>query len=140
MANYVVVQALLVALGFTCFTMDRDATDSRLTIAMGLVLSINVFQVVLVENTPETGYLTLITWYTISNEVLLILIAIQAVFMGHCHRVNQQQIRLREKLRMWIGQKSGEKAAVRLQRAYRRLRASKWVKSRSSSKPSRWSS
>ena len=34
--NYILVQAMLVGLGFTCFTLNRGATDTRLTIAMGL--------------------------------------------------------------------------------------------------------
>ena len=34
--NYILVQAMLVGLGFTCFTLSHGATDTRLTIAMGL--------------------------------------------------------------------------------------------------------
>lgn len=34
--NYIVVQAMLVSLGFACFALSRDATDTRLTVSMGL--------------------------------------------------------------------------------------------------------
>jgi len=122
--NYVLIEAMLVALGFTCFTINRDATDVRLTIAMGLVLSINVFQVVLVENIPETGYLTRLTRYTVFNEGLLIIISMHAVLIGHCHKVHERLLEVRELLRIYSRQR-GQQAVIRLQRAFRRFRAAR---------------
>ncbi|KAL3903658.1 MAG: hypothetical protein SGPRY_011587, partial [Prymnesium sp.] len=93
--NYIVVQAMLVSLGFACFALSRDATDTRLTVSMGLILSINVFQVVLVENNPETGYLTRLMRYTVCNEALLLMIAAHAVLIRHCHLSHMRQLETR---------------------------------------------
>ena len=38
-------------------------------ISSRVVLAINVFQIVLVENTPETGYLNALALYTVLNTV-----------------------------------------------------------------------
>ncbi|KAL3901118.1 MAG: hypothetical protein SGPRY_012333, partial [Prymnesium sp.] len=118
--NYIVVQAMLVSLGFSCFALSRDATDTRLTVSMGLVLSINVFQVLLVENNPETGYLTRLMRYTVGNEALLILIAAHAVLIRHCHLSNVRQVEIRKLLRASMKHIA---FVVKLQRAYRRRRA-----------------
>ncbi|KAL1510363.1 hypothetical protein AB1Y20_006674 [Prymnesium parvum] len=118
--NYIVVQAMLVCLGFACFALSREATDTRLTISMGLVLSINVFQVVLVENNPETGYLTRLMTYTVCNEGLLILIAAHAILIRHCNHSYKRQLSLRLKLKTW---QQYTRFVIRVQRAFRRWRA-----------------
>ena len=60
------------------FFLEPENAETRLSIAMTLVLAINVFQVVLTDNTPETGYLSLLAIYTLLNTVLLCL---------HTHRI-----------------------------------------------------
>ena len=59
---------MLVLLGWTTFFLDPHNIDTRLSIALTLVLAINVVQVVLVENTPETAYLSSLALFTVLSK------------------------------------------------------------------------
>lgn len=91
LGNYVVLESVLVFLGWITFFMDPGGVDSRLGIALTLVLAINVFQIVLVENLPETGYLTDLSLFTICNTVLLSLIAIETIIVGEAYKIVKKQ-------------------------------------------------
>lgn len=81
LGNYIMLESVLVLLGWCPFFMSPESIDARLGIALTLVLAINVFQILLVENLPETGYLTDLTLFTICNTTLLALIAIESVLV-----------------------------------------------------------
>ena len=46
------------------FAVDPCAIDARLGLAFTMVLAINVFQILLVENLPEMGDLSRLQWFT----------------------------------------------------------------------------
>ena len=53
--NYLMLESILVLLAWITFLISPECTETRLSIALTLVLAINVFQIVLVENLPETA-------------------------------------------------------------------------------------
>ena len=69
--NYIILEIVLCVLGLTSLFIPAESIDGRLGIGLTLVLAINVFQVVLVENMPSTGYLTDMHAFTIYNTILL---------------------------------------------------------------------
>jgi len=119
LGNYVVLESVLVFLGWITFFMAPDGMDSRLGIALTLVLAINVFQIVLVENLPETGYLTDLSLFTICNTVLLALIAIETVFVCEAHKrvkVHEEMLRM---CKEHVNNQESIAAAARIQRKVR---------------------
>ena len=56
--NYVLIIAILTSLSWVVFAMDPMQLNDRCAIAMTLLLALNVFQLILVEMMPKTGYLT----------------------------------------------------------------------------------
>lgn len=53
--NFVLIVMLLVVLSFASFLISAEALDARLGLTLTVVLGLNVFQIVVIDNTPETG-------------------------------------------------------------------------------------
>jgi len=136
--NYILVEVLLVLLGWFTFFMDPLAIDSRLSISLTLVLAINVFQIVLVENMPETGYLTDLHWYTFFNTVLLALIALQSIIVCEASKRETKRRELLKVLRNTVNDKRVIAALVKLQRYFRRVVLANKAKKRYSREPCRF--
>ena len=96
--------------------------DTRLSIAMTLVLAINVFQVVLVENTPATGYLPLLTLFTVLNTVLLVMHGGHSILIAQAHKVFVARRTLKGYEKEIVNNTEGMRAVVHIQRAIRRAR------------------
>jgi len=75
--NFVMMVVALTSLSFFTFFLPTDAIDTRLSISLTVVLSINVFQVMLVERLPDTGYNTNMHWFTILCTMLVVLVCMQ---------------------------------------------------------------
>jgi len=84
--NYIIMQFVLVILGWCTFFIDPSSVDARLGISLTLLLAINVFQIVLVDKMPETGSLSRLQWFTILNTILLALMAIESIIVCQCHQ------------------------------------------------------
>ena len=56
--NFVVVVVLLVIVSFFSFRISKSSLDGRLGLTLTVVLGLNVFQIVIIDNMPATGYLT----------------------------------------------------------------------------------
>jgi len=119
--NYICVEALLVILGWFTFFMDPLAVDVRLSIALTLVLAINVFQIVLVENMPETGYITDLHSYTFYNTVLLALIALQSIVVCEAVKREAKKKELEQALRSVKNNPEVDAKVRMLQRYIRRF-------------------
>ena len=96
--------------------------DTRLSIAMTLVLAINVFQVVLVENTPETGYLPLLALYTLLNTILLVMHCAHSILMAQAHKCYRHRKTLKGYEKELVNDSTAIRFIVRIQRAFRRAR------------------
>ena len=118
--NYIAIEIVLVLLGFSVFALPPDSLDTRLSVSMTLVLAINVFQIVIVENTPETGYLSIISMYTVCNTVLLALFAVQSITMAQFFNVVVRRQALHDRLRELQNKEVALSAVTRLQRLFRR--------------------
>jgi len=75
--NFVILISLLVWLSFLTFFLARDAIDVRLSVALTVILAINVYQIVLVDMMPATGYLTDMHAFALAETVLVIFVAIE---------------------------------------------------------------
>ena len=84
--NYVVMVVALTSLSFFTFFLPSDAIDTRMSISLTVVLSINVFQIMLVERLPDTGYNTNMHWFTILCTLLVVLVCMQNLFIYRANR------------------------------------------------------
>ena len=118
--NYLAVECLLVLLGWTTFFIDPISIDSRISISLTLLLAINVFQVVLVENMPEVGYITNLQLFTCLNTLLLALITLESLLISFARKVVHEQRELDRYLRAYVNKPTARMAARKLQRAWRK--------------------
>ena len=56
--NYVMIVSMLTAVSWLTFFLDPMALDARAGVALTLLLAIGVFQLILNDALPKTGYLT----------------------------------------------------------------------------------
>ena len=56
--NFVLIIALLVFASFFSVLVPPASLDARLGLTLTVILGLNVFQIVVIDNTPNTGYLT----------------------------------------------------------------------------------
>lgn len=119
--NYIVMQLVLVLLGWCTFFLPPESIDARLGIAFTMVLAINVFQIVLVENLPETGDLSRLQWFTILNTIVLGLIAVESVVVCGCARALERRHELDRHVKKFVNRPDAHRAVRRIQRAARRL-------------------
>lgn len=101
--------------------MDPLAVDVRIFLSLTLVLAINVFQIVLVENMPETGKPTDLHSFTFCNTVLLALIALQSIIVCKACKQEHERRKLTKALRDVINKPEVQPKIVKLQRFIRRL-------------------
>jgi len=56
--NFLMIVVLLTASSFASFLLDKTALDGRLGLTLTVVLGLNVFQLVIIDSVPPTGYIT----------------------------------------------------------------------------------
>jgi len=135
MWNFMIMQFVLVLLGMCTFAVDPSAIDARLGLAFTMVLAINVFQILLVENLPEMGDLSRLQWFTIMNTIVLGLMAVESVVVCNCSIEYNALLDTQRRLKQYVNNADAILCAVRLQRAARRRQLR-----RASSTPSSFSS
>eukprot|EP00965_Chrysotila_dentata_P225604 6194870-Pleurochrysis_carterae.AAC.1 len=84
--NYILVVSVLVLLSFFTFSLSASMIEARLSLSLTVILAINVFQIVLFEKTPDTGYLTSMHWFTISSTIIVALVAIENLVVYLLHK------------------------------------------------------
>ncbi len=118
--NYLAIECLLVLLGWTTFFIDPMSIDSRISVSLTLLLAINVFQVVLVENMPEVGYITNLQLFTCLNTLLLAMITLESLLISFARKIVHEQKELDRYVRMYANKPRAIMAARKLQRAWRK--------------------
>ena len=118
--NYIVTQSLLVVLGWCTFGIAPSNVDSRLAITLTLLLAINVFQIVLVENLPEMGNLSRLQWFTVTNTLILALMAMESIIVCQCWKHEKRRQELEARIKELTNNQLAVLAIMRLQRAWRR--------------------
>ncbi len=129
--NYILLEVVLCVLGLCTLFIPADSIDGRLGIGLTLVLAMNVFQVVLVENMPSTGYLTDMHWFTIGNTLLLSALCAESIIVYAAVKCQEADNSLRGFLKELLSNSSMqevEMAAIKLQAATRGLLVRKRLK------------
>eukprot|EP00232_Nephroselmis_pyriformis_P005471 CAMPEP_0182909390 /NCGR_PEP_ID=MMETSP0034_2-20130328/35729_1 /TAXON_ID=156128 /ORGANISM="Nephroselmis pyriformis, Strain CCMP717" /LENGTH=608 /DNA_ID=CAMNT_0025045641 /DNA_START=47 /DNA_END=1870 /DNA_ORIENTATION=+ len=79
MMNYVMLVVLLTSMSWVVFLVDASSLSDRCQIALALVLALNVFQLILNDTMPETGYLTPMHEYIIGSTFFIMLTTLESV-------------------------------------------------------------
>ena len=90
-ANFVLVVVLLVLVSFFSLVLEKSALDQRLTPTLTVVLGLNVFQIVIIDNMPATGYLTNMHSFCLSSTAIVVFVAFENVLV---YLANQRQAKL----------------------------------------------
>ena len=110
--NYIILEIVLCILGLTSLFIPAESIDGRLGIGLTLVLAINVFQVVLVENMPTTGYLTDMHLFTFLNTVLLGAVCAESIIVYAAVKYVEIKGQLLTSLKLLIARSSSDKLAL----------------------------
>ena len=79
MINYILVVVLLTSLSWVVFIMDRADLAGRAGMSLTLLLALNVFQLILSELMPKTGYLTPMHEFVIVSTFFTVAAAFESV-------------------------------------------------------------
>jgi len=79
--NFVLVLSMLVTVAMFSFQLPSTALDSRLSITLTVFLGINVFQIVVIDNVPNTGYVTRMHSFCLKCTAIVVFVAVQNVTM-----------------------------------------------------------
>ena len=110
--NYIILEVVLCILGLTSLFIPAESIDGRLGIGLTLVLAINVFQVVLVENMPSTGYLTDMHAFTIYNTVLLAAVCGESIVVYAAMKRVESKQRIMDSVKALNGRREAANAAA----------------------------
>ena len=119
--NFILIEVLLVLLGWCTFFISPDNVDSRISISLTLLLAINVFQIVLVENLPEVGYLTNLQMFTILNTFLLGCICAESMIVKLARECELSHAEKEKRMRILSNKPEVRSATRVLQRAWRNI-------------------
>ena len=96
MYNFVLVVVLLVFVAFFSFHMDKSALGDRLGLTLTIVLGLNVFQIVIIDNMPATGYLTNMHSFLLVSTEIVMAVAIEnlVVYTANKRRARMEAVAL----------------------------------------------
>jgi hypothetical protein len=77
--NYVMIVVLLTAVSWLAFFIDPMSLDARLGVALTLLLAIGVFQLILNDSMPKTGYLTPMHTFIIVSNFYVVLVCAESL-------------------------------------------------------------
>lgn len=97
--NYVMLITLLTGLAFCVFLMDPADVGDRCALAITVVLALNVFQLILNDSIPKTGYLTPMHLYVTIATFLATFAAVESVFVFRCNARVEKKKEIVEALR-----------------------------------------
>jgi len=86
MINYIMVIILLTSLSWITFIMDPLDLSDRYGIPLTLLLALNVFQLILSELMPKTGYLTPMHEFVIISTFFTVFAAVESMASNLLHR------------------------------------------------------
>eukprot|EP01043_Picozoa_sp_COSAG02_P068278 COSAG02_NODE_11282_length_1755_cov_1.242754_1_plen_241_part_00 len=86
--NYVLIVSLLTAVSWLTFYMDPTDLASRSGVALTLLLAIGVFQLILNDIMPQTGYLTPMHIYILVSTFYVVMVVVESLVV--------HQLKLRE--------------------------------------------
>ncbi|KAL1518600.1 hypothetical protein AB1Y20_002888 [Prymnesium parvum] len=119
-SNFIIIIAILVCLSFLTFLLSAEALESRLSLALTIVLGLNVYQIVVVSSMPQTGYLTYMHTYTIFATALVCLVALENM-VSHLAWKRAEEIKeLCSFVQQFKNSPVAQRAATVLQVAWRR--------------------
>jgi hypothetical protein len=86
MMNYIMVIILLTSLSWITFIIDPLDLSDRCGIPLTLLLALNVFQLILSELMPKTGYLTPMHAFVITSTFFTVFAAVESMASNLLHR------------------------------------------------------
>ena len=84
--NYVLIVALLTAVSWLTFFLDPAALDARAGVALTLLLAIGVFQLILNDTMPKTGYLTPMHVFVLVSTFWVVLVLVESLIVCELSR------------------------------------------------------
>jgi hypothetical protein len=123
--NFVVVVMLLTITSFFSLLLDQSALDARLGLTLTVILGLNVFQIVVIDNMPATGYLTRMHEYTLLCCCLVVGVAVENVIVQQASKRYVRILLVLERINALRKQPGAKQAAQTLQ-----ARARLWIKRR----------
>jgi len=133
--NFVLVVVLLVLISFASLFLSPTALDSRLGLTLTIVLGLQVFQIVIIDNMPETGYLTPLHEYTLGATFLVVMVALENLLVHVADRRHTQMLAVSSKLSALLAHKPSGEAATVMQRMTRGFLARKAKEADEPAKP-----
>ncbi|GMI01358.1 hypothetical protein TrLO_g1137 [Triparma laevis f. longispina] len=91
MANFVLVLTLLVVVSFFSLILDKAKLDSRLSLTLTVILGLNVYQIVIIDNMPATGYLTRMHTFCLNSTLIVVSVALENLLV---YIANKRVIRI----------------------------------------------
>ena len=76
-----VIIVLLVIVSFFSLLLSANSLDARLGITLTCVLGLNVFQIIIIDSMPETGYLTHLHALCFVSTAVVILLGFENVLV-----------------------------------------------------------
>ena len=89
--NYVLIVALLTAVSWMTFFLDPTGLDARAGVALTLLLAIGVFQLILNDTMPKTGYLTPMHVFVLVSTFWVVLVLVESVLV--CELSKRQAVK-----------------------------------------------
>lgn len=89
--NYVLIVALLTAVSWLTFFLDPTGLDARAGVALTLLLAIGVFQLILNDTMPKTGYLTPMHVFVLMSTFWVVLVLVESLIV--CELSKKQAVK-----------------------------------------------
>ena len=127
--NYVVIIVLLVIVSFFSLLLSANSLDARLGITLTCVLGLNVFQIIIIDSMPETGYLTHLHALCFVSTAVVILLGFEnvVVYAADMRNARLQAVIMKMALfKKESNTKEGNESTLKLQRAWRKKKAKAW--------------
>jgi len=128
--NFIFIMCMLVLVSFGSLIVHPSSLDGRLGLTLTVVLGLNVFQIVIIDNTPATGYLTNMHAFCLASTGLVVVVALENVLAFWADRRDTKVKWLNTVLRRATGSAECRAKALMVQRAMRRYLAIKHARGR----------
>ena len=89
--NYVLIVALLTAVSWLTFFLDPTGLDARAGVALTLLLAIGVFQLILNDTMPKTGYLTPMHVFVLMSTFWVVMVLVESLIV--CELSKRQAVK-----------------------------------------------
>ena len=102
--NYVLIVILLTALSWSTFILDATMLEERAGVALTLLLAIGVFQLILNDTMPKTGYLTAMHVFILTSTFFVAMVVAESllIYILHRHQATKEAVLKTMKARMHV--------------------------------------